>query len=204
METPQILHRDFKGLSIRQNHKTTMFSANDLLDAYRIGHPLTRKSVAQFMDNASAKEFIEVLIQQEHIPANLIYNTTRGRNGTTWMHPYLFLDFAMWLSPEFKLAAIKWIYDNLCSLRDASGDEFKELNATIKDVLNPEKPYIYSNECRMIQGIAGVDIGGRNLSDIDKLTRLNKLQEADIKLLHSGVVDYHERKKRLITYAEMI
>ena len=48
----------------------------------------------------------------------LIYTKKRGKNGGTWMHPYLFIDFAMFLSAEFKLQCIKWLHDNLLILRD--------------------------------------------------------------------------------------
>lgn len=204
MKTEQILVRKFNNLDIRQNHLTQMLNANDLFAAYRMTDPNTSKSVVRFMDNESTKSFVEHLIQTEGVPANLVVSSKRGSNGGTWMHPYLFLDFAMWLSVDFKLIAIKWIHDNLCSLRDTAGDDFKELNKVIKDTLNPDKPYVYSNECRLIQGIAGVDTGGRNLSDAEKLDRLKKLQRADIKLLRSGELDYSKRKRRLLEFAEML
>lgn len=204
MQTPQMLERDFNGFKIRQNHVTKMFNCNDLMNAYKMTDPTTTKSVIRYTDNESTKEFVDTLTHREGIPVQLVIATKRGVGGGTWMHPYLFLDFAMWLSPEFKLIAIKWIYDNLCLLRDTAGDEFKELNAVIKETLNPDKPYIYSNECRMLQGLAGVDTGGRNLSSSETLDRLNKLQAADMKLLKSGVVDYHERKKKLIDFANLL
>lgn len=204
MQTPQILHRDFNGCSIRQNHATKMFNANDLMNAYKMSDPTTSKSVIRYTDNESTKEFIETLIHREGIGVHLVVASKRGVGGGTWMHPYLFLDFAMWLSPDFKLIAIKWIYDNLCMLRDTAGDEFKELNRVIKETLNPEKPYVYSNECRMLQGLAGVDIGGRNVSDVERLDRLNRLQAADIKLLKHGVLEYQQRKKQLIEFSALL
>lgn len=204
MQTPQILQRDFNGCSIRQNHLTKMFNANDLMNAFKLSNPTTSKSVVRYTDNESTKEFIETLIHREGIGLHLVITTKRGLGGGTWMHPYLFLDFAMWLSPDFKLIAIKWIYDNLCLLRDTAGEEFKELNSVIKDVLNPEKPYVYSNECRMLQSLAGVDIGGRNVSDVERLDRLNRLQAADIKLLKQGVLEYQQRKKKLIEFSTLL
>jgi hypothetical protein len=33
--------------------------------------------------------------------------TTKGRYGSTWVHPDLFLDYASWLSPQWK----QWVYD---------------------------------------------------------------------------------------------
>ncbi len=204
MITEQLVEREFMGNVIRQNHKTLMLNANDLMNAYKQSNPLTSKTVHKYLDNASTREYIEVLIHAERLPANHIHYAKKGSGGSTWMHPFLFVDFAMWLSPEFKYIAIKWMHDNLCLLRDAAGDEFKELNAVIKEVLNPEKPYVYSNECRLIQGLAEVDTGGRNYAGEEKLARLIALQKADIKLLCKGVTEYKERKRRLIEHAEIL
>lgn len=35
-----------------------------------------------------------------------VIRTRRGKYGGTWVHPYIFLDFAVWLSPVFKMWAM--------------------------------------------------------------------------------------------------
>ena len=58
-----------------------------------------------------------------------VYQTTRGNNGGTFMHPYLFFDFAMWLNPKFKVQVIKFVFDELIELRNDAGDKYKLLTA---------------------------------------------------------------------------
>jgi hypothetical protein len=62
--------------------------------------------------------------------------TIKGRKSKTgqisdqvWMHPYLFLDFAMWINPKFKLAVVKFVYDQLIKQRNDAGDGYKILSS---------------------------------------------------------------------------
>lgn len=35
----------------------------------------------------------------------------KNENGKVWMHPYLFIKFAMWLDPKFELEVIETFYE---------------------------------------------------------------------------------------------
>ena len=56
-------------------------------------------------------------------------------NGKTpdnvWMHPFLFIDFAMWINPTFKVTVIKFVYDELINYRNEAGDAYREMAITI-------------------------------------------------------------------------
>jgi hypothetical protein len=114
------------------------------------------------------------------------------------MHPYLFMDFAMWLSPKFKLTCIKWIFDNLIKSRINAGDGFKQVN----EALFNQKPNIphweYSNEAKMINKLVfgKPDKDQRNKATEYQLNLLSGLQKADKKLIDEGI-DYLDRFKRL-------
>lgn len=69
---------------------------------------------------------------------NQIVIKKKGRmtfNGKTpdnvWMHPFLFIDFAMWLNPTFKYDVIKFVYDELINYRNEAGDAYREMAITI-------------------------------------------------------------------------
>lgn len=47
------------------------------------------------------------------------------------MHPLLFIDFAMWLNPAFKVKVLKFVYDQLIQYRNDAGDTYKEMAAQI-------------------------------------------------------------------------
>lgn len=132
MKTPQILLRPFKDGYIRQNHKSKWFNATDLskiANSYRTQIGLTEKKIADYLKNDSTKEFAKEIMDKEDI--SKVYEAKKGKNGGTWVHPLILIDFAMWLSPEFKYVAISWLHDNLTLNRDTSGDSYRELSSQI-------------------------------------------------------------------------
>ena len=46
-------------------------------------------------------------------------------NKKLWMHPLLFIDYALALDPKFKVEVYKWLYDELIKNRHNSGDSYK-------------------------------------------------------------------------------
>lgn len=47
---------------------------------------------------------------------NSVYVKSKARSdrgGGTWMHPILFVKFAMWLNPRFEVQVIKFVYDQM-------------------------------------------------------------------------------------------
>jgi hypothetical protein len=94
-----------------------------------------------FFINKNVKEFIEALIAEEKLNGkNSCYLTTRGKTGGTWMHPYLFVKFAMWLNPRFEVKVIKFVYDEMIKYRNEAGDAYKALSAAVATLV--EKPFM--------------------------------------------------------------
>lgn len=205
MKTAVVMVRqDMNGLVIRQNSKNQFFNATDLIDSYNSKNG-EGKRVQNYLDNDSTKRFIIALAEAETLNnsnssdlENGLIETKRGKNGGTWMHPYLFIDLAMWLSPEFKVTVIKWVYDNLIKIRNEAGDTFKEVNNALFDAKPNSAPYVYANEARMINKIVfgSQDSGQRNLATEDQLNLLKSLQKADVQLIKEGK-DYFERYTEL-------
>jgi len=134
MKTQQIMERPFLDGVIRQNHKTQMMCLTDfesIGNAYRRKANLSDKQLTQYFKNKEADEYITQVSLETGIPEDELVTRTRGRNGGTWVHPYIFVDVVMWFSPEFKVRVIKWFHDNLLGVRDDSGESFKEMMATL-------------------------------------------------------------------------
>lgn len=67
---------------------------------------------------------------------NALSKTCRGkRNGGTWMHPVLFIKFAMYLSPRFEYHVLKFVSDEMIKFRNEAGDFHKELAASIMKIV---------------------------------------------------------------------
>lgn len=132
MVTTQILQRPFFGKVIRQNHHTTYLCANDIFEvgnAYRKNCGMEKVNMEKYMRNKKTKEFIQAIMRKESVSEPIF--TSRGRNALTWVHPFVALDILMWLNPDFKVEAIRIIYDSVCVFRDKSGDSYKELSLAI-------------------------------------------------------------------------
>jgi hypothetical protein len=128
------MERNFKDGVIRQNHKTGWFNATDLIQVanrYRSQIGLEKKLIADYLRTNSTKEFIKEILDRENI--TLAYDSKKGKGGGTWVHPLILIDIAMWLSPEFKYDAMKWLEDRLIQNRDLSGESYKKLASYLKN-----------------------------------------------------------------------
>jgi hypothetical protein len=62
----------------------------------------------------------------------------KGDNAGTWMHPYLFIDFAMWLNPTFKVKVIKFVSDEMIKYRNEAGDAYVELGKAVAKIVSKD------------------------------------------------------------------
>ena len=106
-----------------------------------------------------------------------------------WMHHMLFIDFAMWLNPEFKYDVLKFVHDKLIEFRHASGDSYKKLSASIQAIGGEKEDY--SRIARALNFIVfnvhDKDI--RNNADEEQLEELHKLEEKLADLVDMGFVN---------------
>ena len=149
MKTNQIMKRPLGTFSVSQRTKDGMFNATDLLkqwnslvgnnilDTQKIGY--VKKDLDDFFNNKNTKEFIEALIEEENLHSgNLPYIKSKARadrGGGTWMHPILFVKFAMWLNPTFEVKVIKFVYDRMLEYRNEAGESYKELSGAMKRIV---------------------------------------------------------------------
>lgn len=134
MKTNVNIVRKLDKFNVVQRTKDGMFNAtsllkqwNENLNTHKNGD-LKRKDLDNFLNNKGTKSFIDALADEEELNKQYsAYSTTRGKNGGTWMHPYLFVKFAMWLNPRFEVKVIKFVYDELIKHRHLSGDNYNRL-----------------------------------------------------------------------------
>jgi hypothetical protein len=100
---------------------------------------LKKKDIDDFFLNKSTQEYIQVIMQKENLNAEtsvyLKSRASRGVNAGTWMHPMLFIDFAMWLNPSFKYDVLKFVYDEMIKYRNLAGDSYKELCSAVSKLV---------------------------------------------------------------------
>ena len=123
--------------SVEQRTKDGMFNATSLLKQWNESAG-EKKEITKFFENQNTKEFIEALMQEENLNTqDSAYLKTKGKKGGTWMHPILFVKFAMWLNPRFEVQVIKFVYDQMIAFRNEAGDAYKELSSAVARVVKP-------------------------------------------------------------------
>jgi hypothetical protein len=202
MITKPIMHREFYDSHVCQRTKDGYFNATEFLK--RMNEVSGKETRMQdFFDNKGTQEFLNALDmelldnnanQRDYKFTNATYETKRGRNGATWMHPYLFVKFAMFLSPSLEVKIIKWVYDHLIEFRLLAGDHYKEMcDAIVTRYFDyfhrAAGPDVFMAEAHVInQLVFGNPKGSqRNIATEAQLDLMNRLQVANIKLIREGM-----------------
>jgi hypothetical protein len=126
MKTEVVMKRELFGNSISQCSKSEFLSATDLVSAgnkWRVQNGLPFFNMSTWFQSDKTKEFVKALENKYGI----VKINSRGKNSHTWVHPYLFIDMALAISPELKIEVYGWLYDKLLAYRNDSGDSYKRM-----------------------------------------------------------------------------
>lgn len=130
MKTNKIMLRRMGEFEVTQRTKDGYFSATKLMSQWNKSRGM-KKEISDFLKLESTKSFIETIKEDSVLHTGdspyVKSRASRGENSGTWMHPYLFIDFAMWINPTFKLQVIKFVHDQLIEFRHDAGDNYREL-----------------------------------------------------------------------------
>lgn len=138
MKTNQIMIRPMGEFKVTQRTKDGFFCATELLAQWNEKSGM-KKEVTKFFDLQSTSELIKVIMERENLNTqDSTYLKTRGKNGGTWMHPILFIDFAMWINPSFKYDVLKFVYDEMIKFRNLAGDAYPRMCTAVCSILPKE------------------------------------------------------------------
>ena len=130
METQVIMRRELFGCEVSQQSKSQFFSATDLVAAgnrWRISNGQGLFNMSEWFRSKGTIEFITEL--ESHFGKVKI--ASRGKGSQTWVHPLLFIDMALAISPKLKIEVYTWLYDYLLQFRNNSGDSYKRMCGAI-------------------------------------------------------------------------
>lgn len=205
MKTNQILTREMGLFTVNQRTSDFMFNATELLKQWN-AFSGQQKQMVHYFENESTNEFIEALMEEENLKErNSVYLKSRGKTGGTWMHPLLFIDYAMWLNPAFKVKVLKFVYDELIRFRHDAGDAYPEMTAAISKIVKKDFQSV------AIQNIAKAvnfciwnehETGLRNKkAEEGKLREVAELERDIAKMINMGFVKNYDQ---LINYLRRI
>ena len=148
MKTNQNLTRKMGDFDVIQRTQDGMFDGNALLRQWNAIPENTERKMSRFIDSPDTAKFIETIKKRESHSAKMhdgdtqVIKFSKGRNtkaGKTpdqvWMHPFLFIDFAMWINPEFKYDVIRFVYDELIKYRNDAGDAYREMSSAVAKIV---------------------------------------------------------------------
>lgn len=145
MKTCVIMKRKLGEYLVLQRTSDAFFDANALLRQWNKTDKNADLRISKFLDQHKVQEFIQALKDEIREGANgpigdfQVVITTKGKRNKrglkspdqVWMHPYLFVKFAMWLNPRFEVKVVKFVYDQLIQARHLAGDHYSELTKSI-------------------------------------------------------------------------
>lgn len=177
MKTSVTMIRKMGGLDVLQRSKDGMFNATNLLKQWNEVSGM-KKEVSKFFEMDSTKEFVSILVNEEKLHTqNLAYVKSKSKHIGTWMHPYLFVKFAMWINPTFEYHVVKFVSDELLKQRNDAGDNYLLLSAAGNKI----KGYDYVEVAKAMQWII-FNKSGKELRQVATQEQLKELNELQSKL----------------------
>lgn len=138
MITNQIMKRPLANFIVEQRTKDGYFNLTDLLNKWNKANG-SKKELKDYFGNKATQEFIKALAEEKLNGEKSPYLATRGKNGGTWGNPLLFIDFAMWLNPVFKVKVLRFVYDKMLTYRNEAGDAYRELASAMNRICTPHQ-----------------------------------------------------------------
>lgn len=210
MKTNQNLIRKMGEFDVIQRTSDGYFDANALLSFWNKTEGNKRRRMDDFLNSSNTNEFITALLEEESQRRNFAtpeYQLViRGRAKTDktgkksaaniWMHPYLFIKFAMWINPRFEVKVIKFVYDQLIQYRNDAGDSYKEMASAICKIVPKGEQAKAIKEISMannhiVYGTHEKEIRNKQAEE-SKIKQLDELQTDIVKLITDGFISNYD------------
>lgn len=207
MKTNQVMIRPMGEFKVTQRTKDGFFNATDLLKQWNNAGLGNQKEMKHYFENKSTGEFIKALISEEDLHGkNSAYvksKASRGENAGTWMHPLLFIDFAMWLNPSFKVKVLKFVYDEMIKFRNLAGDAYPRMCAAVYTIL-PKG--LFKQKVRDLAKSLNIIVYGKHESEIRnkvgdeaKIRELYELEQQIAQWIELGFIKNYQELKQALT-----
>jgi hypothetical protein len=141
MKTEVIMKRKLFNMEIAQKSKSEFLSATDLTKAgnqWRLYNGLAPFSLSEWFRQKGTIDFMAELENKFKCKVKI---AGRGRGKHTWVHPYLFIDLALAISPKLKIETYSWLYDYLLRYRNESGDSYTKMSGALYAKFSNKKAF---------------------------------------------------------------
>lgn len=199
MKTNQEMIRPMGEFKVVQRTKDGFFNATELLKQWNVSNN-SKKELKHYFENQSANELINTIVERENLNSRKsAYLSSRGKNGGTWMHPILFIDFAMWINPSFKYDVIKFVYDEMIKFRNLAGDAYPSMCRAVRSIM-PEP--IFREKVKDFARSLNIIVYGRHesemrnkIGDESKIREMYELEKQIAQWINIGLVGNYKQLK---------
>lgn len=206
------------GFKVTQRTCDGKFDCTNLLAQWNSVNKNNAKKIGDYLRLKETREFVKALMKEpefkdgnsrllesgdyKDFPKSIVV-VTRGKNGGTWMTPLMFLDFAMWLNPTFKVKVLKFIQDEMIKFRNLSGDAYPTMCKAVKSIL-PED--IFREKVKDLARSLNIIVYGKHESEMrnkfadeSKLRELYELEMNIAQWIEIGIVKNYQQLKSALT-----
>ncbi len=147
MKTNQLMKRRMGNLDVIQRTVDGYFNATLLLKLWNRENPNEKRELDNFWKSTNLDKLMSEIAENElnfksvdfTELKNALSKTSRGKsNGGTWMHPILFIKFAMYLSPRFEYHVLKFVSDEMIKYRNEAGDAYNKLGSSVSKIVRKD------------------------------------------------------------------
>ncbi len=216
MKTNQVLTRKMGEFEVLQRTSDGYFDGNVLLSQWNSIKKNPQRKMTEFTERQNTNEFINELAKELKAMGEIspkvdfqAIKKVKGRmtkKGKTkdqdWMHPYLFIKFAMWINPRFEVKVIKFVHDQLIEYSTEAGNSYKELSSAIYQIVGKdEMPKAMASIAKALNYIIynNHEPQMRNKqADELSLKELNDLQKDVSKFINFGFINSYDQLKNFL------
>lgn len=220
MKTNQLITRKMGEFDVFQRTSDGYFDANALLWQWNKGTGNSKREMKRFIESPKTKEFIDEIKLREAqsqkcdmaVCEQLIVvkgkNTKKGKTiDKVWMSPLLFIDFAMYLNPAFKVQVLKFVYDEMIKYRNLAGDAYNDMKTAVYPILLSEfKKEGAVNKLRDLAKSLNIIVYGRHenemrnkVGDELKTRELFELEKNISQWVNLGLINNYSELKKALT-----
>lgn len=139
----------------------------------------SKKEMHDYFRMSQTEEFIKALkLEPEFTKGNSPYvksKASRGENAGTWLSPIMFIDFAMWLNPAFKVKVLKFVQDEMIKFRNLAGDAYPTMCKAVSSILPDD---IFKQKVRDLAKSLNIIVYGKHESEMrNKVGDESKIRE---------------------------
>ena len=212
MKTNQDMIRTIGDYLVVQRTSDGFFNGMELLRQWNSTEGNSQRKMEEFLESPRTQEFISALIEEnakdnlgEISPKidNQVLKRTKSKikgmpgrpKEQLWMHPILFIKFAMWINPTFEVKVLRFVYDEMIKYRNDAGDAYKELSSSVSKIV--PKAFMRDAMKKIAEALNWIIFNNhesmiRNKGDEEKLRNLFQLERKVSDLIEDGfITDYN-------------